>query len=933
MKPVGLFGRMARGPLWAVLAAAVAFGSAGLARADEIDRELDFATALARFGLPYYGSRVVERLLVAHPDAAERAKPVKAELMLASGRLKEAEEAVKALSASDKRTQGMLLTLANAFYNAGQFDKTRSLYDDFFKRVQGQPADPAFYKTAAFQYGQILEHAGDPAGAFKAYQYVVDLGTRDEAGRQALCEQAELCLKLADSATGTNSVNYLKQSEKLANTVLYQGLDMWYGRALITLASARERQGKLVDAQHVLMNGMKILTEIERGIREEAGPNSAAAVMQISPIPGARAALGDLHVHEGKDFLNAGQKDKAKAAFGAALTEYVNVLKKYPKSPAASDVAARTQDLLATLQGMGSKVSLDLTPWLAQVNAPVFEPADELFRAGKYDKALENYEKLLKQFGSNPGVPQALANMMMCRARLQQPGKALAAANDLAARFAADPRAPAGLLQLAKYYDDQGADGEAAAVKIYNLYLKLFPKHERAPNVLYRLAFLRNQAKEPEAAVKLLQRIADDFPNDPLGAKAASQLAWSYYAASNYDLAIKGFTNYLVAAQPSPDKAQAQFFLATAFRMSGRPREALGAFDELASWLQKDRSAYARVPADLKKNDDLLEQAFFLRGTCLAAIKEPAADVGPSREKAIKAFDEFAQRYPASKQLSKALRTKGAVYLELGRLKDAAQVFDELAAKYPNTEEGKSALYALAKSALEVRQIKQAQDALAKLITTADKFGPEIFLSLGKDFSDAKLPADAVKCFDTALQKLADPKAPLREVAIYAKGKAQHDAGDAAGAVQTLTQLFKDYPSTGFYRDGKFVLADAASQLKQFALAETALGDVMRQFADKPVIRNQADLELARLQLATGKKEVALSSFQRVALLNDPTNADLAPLIEEAFREAVRVGMDLRLYADVITNCEQYEKSFPQGKYLDETRKARVEAKTKTSGG
>ena len=933
MKPVGLLGRMARGPLWAVLAVAVACGGAGLARADEVDRELDFATALARFGLPYYGSRVIERLLVAHPHAAERAKPVKAELMLASGRLKEAEEAVKALNASDKRAQEMLLTLANAFYNAGQFDKTRSLYDDYFKRVQGKPAEAAFYKTAAFQYGQILEHAGDPAGALKAYQYIVDLGTRDDAGRQALCEQAELHLTLAGTASGTNAMAHLQHADKLANLVIYQGLDMWYGRALITLASARERQGRVAEAQHVLLNGMKILVEIERGIREEGGPNAATTVMLISPIPGARAALGDLHVHEGKDFLKAGQKDKAKAAFGAALTEYVNVLKKYPRSPVAPDVAAHTQDLLGTLQEMGSKVSLDLTPWLAQVNAPVFEPADQVFRAGKYDQAVEMYKKLFQQFANNPGVPQALGNLMLSYAHLKQPDQALAVANDLGARFAADPRAPANILQLAKFYDDQGDAGEAAAVKIYNLYLKLFPKHDRAPNVLYRLAYLRNQAKEPEAAVKLLQRIADDFPNDPLGAKALSQLAWSYYAASNYDMAVKGFTNYIASAQPSPDKVQAQFFLATAYRMSGKPREALGALDELIGWLQKNEASFARVQADLKKNKDLLEQAFFQRGSCYAAIKEPAAEVAANRERAIKALDEFAQIYPGSKQLSKALRTKGATYLELGRLKEAAQVFDELAAKYPNTEEGKSALYALAKSALEVRQIKQAEDALDKLVGTAEKFGPELFLSLGRDFSEAKLPADAVKCFDAAIKKLTDPKAPLREVAIFAKGKAQRDAGDYAGAVQTLNGLFKDYPSSGFYREGKFALADAARQTKQFALAETALADVMRQFVDKPLIRNQADMELARLQLASGKKDMALSAYQRVALLNDPTNADLAPLIEEAYREAVRLGMDLRHYADVVTNCEQYEKSFPQGKYLEETRKARIEAKSKVSGG
>ncbi|MCX7007480.1 MAG: hypothetical protein NTY53_09580 [Kiritimatiellaeota bacterium] len=70
-----------------------------------------------------------------------------------------------------------------------------------------------------------------------------------------------------------------------------------------------------------------------------------------------------------------------------------------------------------------------------------------------------------------------------------------------------------------------------------------------------------------------------------------------------------------------------------------------------------------------------------------------------------------------------------------------------------------------------------------------------------------------------------------------------------------------------------------------------------------------------------------------MALLNDPANADLAPMIEEAYREAVRLGLDLRRYADVIANSDEYEKNFPKGKYLDETRKARTEAKTKTSGG
>lgn len=912
--------------VWFGVALMAVLGLGGVTRADEIERELDFASALARFGLPYYGSRVVERLLVQQPGAQERAKPVLAELMVMSGRLGEAEAMVKALSPTDPRLTTIQLLLANGFYNAGQFQKTREIYDQFFKKIQGAAlTDTNFFRNAAHQYGQILEHAGDPLGAIEAFQHIVDLGPRSEEGRQAMAEQADLYIKLADATPAqSNRVAYLTQAAATCDK-LFLNLDMWFGRGLISKANALARLGKADEARKVLRDQMDVLRQID-GVLKGQGPEAAA----LSPMAGARAALGDLYVQEGQARLKSkGQEAKALPAFGAALTEYVNVLNKYPKSSVAPEVAAHAQDLVAQLQALGHRPNVDLSRWAGVARTAVFEPADEVFRSGQYGKAITEYEKLLKQFPSGAGVVTALGNLMLAYAHTNQHEKATAIASDLGGRFGKEARAGLSLLQLAKFYEDQ--KDEKRMLAVYDLFLKYFPKHERAGSVLYRLAFLANQAKHPDQAKQLLQRLVDELPGDPLASKAMSQLAWNYYAGSNYVAAIQGFTGYLAEAQPGPDKAQAQFFLATALRLTDKPHKALAEYETLIKWLRQDRNAYAHTGADLQRNEELLEQALFQVGVCHGAFKQGDNALPQHRAQALEAFGKFIEDYPRSKLAPKALRAQGAIYLELNKFKEATRVFDELAARYPNTDEGKSALYALAESALEVRQNEQARNALDKMLATPDKFEPVLFLKLGQAFDEAKQPADAIRCFTVAVQRLEGQ--PLLGVALYSLGQARLNAKDFAGAVQALEAFFKKFPSSGFFREGKFALAIAARQAGLFPVAEGALGDVMRQFGGKPDVFNKANLELARVQRARGAKESALASCQRVALLGDPQNADLAPIIEDAYLESFGLGLELKRYDDVIKICDGYEKTFPRGKYLEEARRARNEAKLKASSG
>ena len=75
--------------------------------------------------------------------------------------------------------------------------------------------------------------------------------------------------------------------------------------------------------------------------------------------------------------------------------------------------------------------------------------------------------------------------------------------------------------------------------------------------------------------------------------------------------------------------------------------------------------------------------------------------------------------------------------------------------------------------------------------------------------------------------------------------------------------------------------------------------------------------------------QAALASFSRVALLGDPADAQIRPLVEESILKCIDLSDQLKRYQDELDSCDQYLKLFPTGAKVEDVRKKKADAKLK----
>ncbi len=898
--------------------------------ADESDKEFEFASGLIGLGFPDYADKVVQQVLKLHPDQKDRAKLIQAEILISRRKFAEAEELVKSMGAENPKAQAISLALAKGYYTMGDMDKAKALYNAFFKQYEGgkMPTDPdllRFYQDSAYQFGQMLEMAGDSEGAIKAYARVLPTNPDRDIARRIQSQQAELYVKWAQGVPADQREAKLAEAKKLCETLQWGGLDIWFGQSIITLAHIEIVRDNKTAAQKVLTSNMDILKEIDKFLKEQNLP------LSVSPMAGARFLLGDLYEQQAAEQAKSqSAKDQAVQSYAHALTEYYNVFAQYGDSEWGSEAGLRAQRVKGILEDTyGKKVNVDLGVFQNKAAETQFKMADNLYRQKQYKEAAEEYLKNLNAFPETDASPMALASLTLCYANLDDKLMVKMLCGYLSERFSKKDSAAMAMLVIGKYYFDK--KDEPMYMNVYETYLRQFPKHERAAGILFTMASLRRQTNDVAGAIKYYERILKDYKTDQYYPKALNQLAWGYYLGSNYAAAASNFAAYAAVAQPSPDKAQAQFALADSLRALGKMPEALAEYEKLVQWLAPKQNPYSTSAADAQKNNELLEKAVFQRGYCYARMNEPKEMVADYRARGIKAYDQFIQLYPQSKLAPKAMNGKGTIQLELNQFDVAAKTFEDLTAKYPQSEEGKNALFLLVRSAMEIKKYDQAKIAFNKMMTEGGNFGPSEYARIGQMMLDAGMNAEAIQAFAKVTASDTQDR-NLLERSLYGMGKAQYEMKNYNESIKALEDLMIRYPKSGLFYDAKFTLGGAYRAAGRLDEAQKSLSDVFK-YADKPQLINKASYDLGMIQKEQKLYDAALASFLRVALLADPNDAELRPLIEKSLLESIDLGMQLKRYQDVLDSCDQYFKLFPSGAQIEAVRKSRADAKLKATAG
>ncbi len=261
-----------------------------------VDREFEFAAGLIKLGLNDYAEQFVNRLVMTHPEVATRADVIRAESFVARRRLKQAEEIVNKMPKDSPKAQAIMLSLADGYFQVGEYDKCSRYYRDFFSQYTNRiPDDPdllRFYRDATHKFGQMLARENKALEAADVFDLYLKSGPSKELARQVRQEQVELWLKAVEGMSGPQRTALLARAEKNCRDVLWEGADLWFGRAIVSYAQIEILRGRKDAAAKILASDLRFLKDVDKSMKEQGIP------MSESPYAGARFLLGTLYMEE-----------------------------------------------------------------------------------------------------------------------------------------------------------------------------------------------------------------------------------------------------------------------------------------------------------------------------------------------------------------------------------------------------------------------------------------------------------------------------------------------------------------------------------------------------------------------------------------------------------------------------------------------------------
>ncbi len=898
--------------------------------ADEVADEFRFASGLIEMGFVDFGEKVLNEALALNPDRADEAKAVRAEMFMATRRFDEAEKLVKEFDPTTEMGKSIRLKLANYYYRVDETQKAKALYDDFFKQFKKAPTDPALrtaYEDASLYLAAMLESSEDYAGAAQNVGRLLAMGPDPDRRRMYEDKQATLLLKAAAGKSGAARKKMLEQVGKLVESIEYGG-QYWVARAAVLRAEMARVDDKPDEALAILEKQKSRFKQIDRSLKEAGAP------LADSPKSGYHFVRGLIYEAKGKtqaDGVTDTSTDEAKAAkqtLATALNEFARVLKYYGAGEYGTEATLHMKDVEDILiDKLGAQLKRRTTiQAAAPTNADeLFGTGDTLFKKGDYAHAIEEYHKVLKQFPETKSAPRVLTNLAKAYFEEKDLLTTQAVIGYLGERFAGNPEAARGCLLVATHLR-KGGD-EALAYKAYQAFAENFPDHEKAPAVLYTVAAAEKKNGNETEAMALFGQLIERYPDSEHYLKVLQAMGADAYKIQNYEEAQARFATYAEAAPEGYDKANAMMLVADSQLRLEEFTAAFKSFRELVKTVDDSdpNNPYytdASERANLKK---LFEQATFQQAYCLSRIDQPKEKVPVLRASAIKLYDKFAEDFPTSDLLAKALAAKGGVLLQLNRMDEATQTFESLSRKYPDTPEGKSSLFTLVEAAVNVGRMEVAIDAVNKMAANPAEYGAEMFARVGQLMLDNKVYDQAIGAYENLLKATED--AGLKERGYFGLGKCYAVKGDCAKAIENLEALLKLNDKTGYFFEANMILGRSYRNCQQYPEAIEALGQIFRFEKKDRVLLAQANYELAEVQVAEGRSDAAYASYLRLALHPDPTRQpELMDVRGLSTLRSAELSFEKEDWDTVVVMADKLMQFWPDHEQIPAVKKLRRDA-------
>ncbi len=909
-----------------------AVGLTALAGVHPYESELKFATGLVAAGFPDFAEQIVERVLDKYPDAIPRAATVRIDILTAQGRFEEARKIIGDMPADATETLGMQLALGDAFYARNRINEAREIYESFFARFpEGPPAAlSVLYRESAYRFAQMMMNTGHEEEALKAFGYILLTDPEREVKRRVQTEMAELAVILGERASGDERDEYFDHARRLCREIQWGGQDLWFGKTVVILSHIEVIKGNTERARAIIREYMPMLRQIDQALRDENAP------LRFSPMAECRYQLGMLHLQDAEALVAGDKPDEAVQQYGAALRHLHNVFIQYPGSAWAMASGNQARRIVGILESMGRTVNIppfDMGPVL---DAQLRE-ARLLLDMHDFEQAESAYRSIANLFPETSRTVTVLANLARCYIELNNLFYAEAVTGYLAERFHVHPEfsddAGAALLRVAGFYETSGLTDSMQAV--YDLFMRYYPQHSRAPNLLMRLGETALRDENYTRALERFREVKERFPDSRAALDAMSRIAYAHSVQGDHDNAIPALLAYIDELTPGPRLIEARRRLADAYRSSDRYADAVSEYGKIIRIMDDETEAtrYAHSAQDVTRNRQVYKQSLFWLAYSLSRRQTPDNELPQFQTAAIENYRRFTAQFPESNLTPTALSMKGALLLLRDRSEDAARVYDRLVRDYPDSAQARDAVFAQGTSLMEMQQMERALKVFEQMFDNPDIFSPAQFLRVGNVMFDEEQYETALRAFDLAMT--ADRRSVWENAAIQ-KSRILVIMERYSEAAMIMETLFERYPQSAYSIEAGFLLSQSYARMatemdsKQnradtFQKAISALRRV-RRIAEKPVDRARADYELAVIQDLMDNRQDALASYLRLFLLGNVDDPEVRPWVEKAYVEAMPRLIEAGQYEEIIDTSRVYQEIFPRGRWINETRRWRNEA-------
>ncbi len=289
-----------------------------------------------------------------------------------------------------------------------------------------------------------------------------------------------------------------------------------------------------------------------------------------------------------------------------ALAIYNQLLKEFPRSPQAADVAFQRVVTLYTSNDPGLAKATDdfllTNPEPDKADKVRLIKAELLFKKEKYAEAAAAYTQVQESAYIEPKYrAEAMYRVGYCYNQLKLPDQVIEAYSRFLRSFPESPLAPKALAQRGLSY--QQFRNFPAALQDFNALLSDFPKSKEREIALRQKALLLGQLEDGKGMVETFKQLLTDFPKTDSAGLANYWIGRTSFETKNYPQAVTS----LEAARADKEYAAKSWMLLILSYFNTQNRDKLDA--EVSEYLKAGNSP--AVPAQVL--NDLGSYFFELR--------------------------------------------------------------------------------------------------------------------------------------------------------------------------------------------------------------------------------------------------------------------------------------------------------------------------------